>query len=146
MEVEILDQIDYEPKILMFACNWCSYAGLDLAGTSRVRYPSNVTVMKTMCSGRVEPSFIMKALSNGIDGVIISMCHTGDCHYIDGNYKTIRRFQILHQMLQAFGIDKRRVRLDPISAAEALHARDVITEMVSTLKELGPIKILEGNT
>lgn len=144
MEVEMVDSIGYEPKILMFACNWCSYAGLDLAGTSRVKYPSNVIVMKTMCSGRVEPSFIMKALSNGIDGVIISMCHTGDCHYIDGNYKTIRRFKILHQMLESFGIDKRRVRLEPISAAESLRARDVITEMVSTLKELGPFKISEG--
>lgn len=143
MEVEIIDREDYEPKILMFACNWCSYAGLDLAGTSRIKYPTNVTVMKTMCSGRVEPSFIMKALSEGVDGVIISMCHTGDCHYIDGNYKTIRRFRILANMLDSFGIDKRRVRMDPISASEALKARDVINEMVETLKELGPIRIEE---
>ncbi|MHA2100600.1 MAG: hydrogenase iron-sulfur subunit [Candidatus Kariarchaeaceae archaeon] len=146
MEVEIIDQTGYEPKILMFACNWCSYAGLDLAGTSRVKYPVNVTVMKTMCSGRVEPSFVMKALSNGVDGVIISMCHPGDCHYIDGNYKAIRRFHILQDMLESFGIEKERVRMDKISASEANLARDVISEMVETLRELGPIKISEVNT
>lgn len=144
MEVELIDQTSYEPKILMFACNWCSYAGLDLAGTSRIKYPANVTVMKTMCSGRVEPSFIMKAFSNGIDGVIISMCHPGDCHYIDGNYKTIRRFHILLKMLEAFGIDKKRVRMDGISASEANKARDVISEMVDTLKKLGPISVKEN--
>ena len=145
MELELIDQTSYEPKILMFACNWCSYAGLDLAGTNRTKYPANVTVMKTMCSGRVEPSFIMKAFSNGIDGVIISMCHPGDCHYIDGNYKTIRRFHILLKMLEAFGIDKKRVRMDGISASEANKARDVISEMVDTLKKLGPITIKEND-
>lgn len=143
MEVELVDKTEFEPKILMFACNWCSYAGLDLAGTSRIKYPPNVNVVKTMCSGRVDPSYIMQALKNGVDGVIISMCNPGDCHYMNGNYRTMKRFVFLEKMLEEFGIEKERVILEGISASEALKARDVITEMVETLKKLGPIRITE---
>ncbi|MHA2170062.1 MAG: hydrogenase iron-sulfur subunit [Candidatus Kariarchaeaceae archaeon] len=133
----------YEPKLLMFACNWCSYAGLDLAGTSRMKYPTNVRVIKTMCSGRIDPSYVMEAFSKGIDGVLIATCHPGDCHYIDGNYKTFRRFVLIKEMLSKFGIDLRRIRMEGISASEGGKARDVITEMVNVLQELGPIQIKE---
>ena len=143
MKTEIVDLTEFEPNILMFACNWCSYAGLDLAGTSRMRYPPNVKVIRTMCSGRVDLEFIVKALSEGVDGVIIGMCNKGDCHYIDGNYKALKRFELLLELLDKFGIERERVRIEGISAAEAPKAQRVITEMVETLKKLGPIKIKE---
>lgn len=141
MTVELIEKTEFEPTILMFACNWCSYAGLDLAGTSRMKYPVNVTIIKTMCSGRVEPTFIMKAFKEGIDGVIISMCHAGDCHYMDGNYKTIRRFHLMNEMLESFGINKDRVTMVGISASEGAKAVKVITEMVDKVRALGPIEL-----
>ncbi|MCY3413431.1 MAG: hydrogenase iron-sulfur subunit [Candidatus Heimdallarchaeota archaeon] len=137
---------EFEPKIVMFACNWCSYAGLDLTGTSRLNYSTNVRVIRTMCSGRIEPSFVFDAFKNGADGVIISTCHPGDCHYISGNYKTFNRFVLIQDLLEKFGIDKRRVRLEGISAAEAKKAQTVINEMVETVRSLGPIQILEEVT
>ena len=141
MTIELIEKSEFEPNILMFACNWCSYAGLDLAGTSRMRYPVNVTIIKTMCSGRVEPTFIMKSFKEGIDGVIISMCHAGDCHYMDGNYKTIRRFHLMNEMLESFGINKDRVMMVCISASEGAKAVKVITEMVDKVRALGPIEL-----
>ncbi len=141
MTVEIIEKAEFEPNILMFACNWCSYAGLDLAGTSRMKYPVNVTIIKTMCSGRIEPTFVMKAFKDGIDGVIISMCHEGDCHYMDGNYKTIRRFHLMNNMLESFGISKDRVMMVGISASEGAKAVKVITDMVETVRTLGPIEL-----
>ena len=141
MTVEIIEKTEFEPNILMFACNWCSYAGLDLAGTSRMKYPVNVTIIKTMCSGRVEPTFIMNAFREGIDGVIISMCHAGDCHYMDGNYKTIRRFHLMTDMLASFGINKDRVMMVGISASEGAKAVKVITDMIETVRTLGPIEL-----
>ena len=132
---------DFEPNILMFACKWCSYSGLDLAGTSRMTYPPNVTVIRTMCSSRVDPSYVMHAFSIGVDGVILAMCHTGDCHYIDGNYNTIRRFKLYEKMLTQFGIDKRRFVLEGISASEAKKAKVVIERIIETIKALGPINL-----
>jgi F420-non-reducing hydrogenase iron-sulfur subunit len=129
---------DFEPEILMFACNWCSYSGIDLAGTSRMEYPTNVTVIRTMCSGRVDPSFVMEAFNRGLDGVIISTCHGGDCHYIDGNYKTNRRVKLLQQTLEDFGIDQRRLKLTPISASEGRKATEVVKQMVDDIRILGP--------
>lgn len=133
-------KLKFEPKILMFACNWCSYSGLDLAGTSRIEYPSNAIVLRTMCSSRVDPTFVMKAFQDGIDGVIISMCHPGDCHYIDGNYKTMRRFMMFEKMMDDLGIDKRRLKVVPISASEAKVAQKVIIDMVENIKSLGSIR------
>ena len=141
MTIELIEKSEFEPNILMFACNWCSYAGLDLAGTSRMKYPVNVTIIKTMCSGRVEPTFIMKAFKEGIDGVIISMCHAGDCHYMDGNYKTIRRFHLMNELLVSFGINKDRVMIVGISASEGSKAVKVIKEMVDKVRALGPIEL-----
>ncbi len=143
MSAKVADQTGYEPKILMFACNWCAYAGLDFAGTSRLTYPANVSVIRTMCSGRIDPSFIIKALTEGVDGVLIGMCNYGDCHYINGNYKAMKRFLLLQKMLEDFGIARERVRIEGISASEGLKAKQVITEMVETLRKLGPLKIKE---
>ncbi len=143
MSAKEVEQTSYEPKILMFACNWCAYAGLDLAGTSRLTYPANVTVIRTMCSGRIDPSFVIKALTEGIDGVLIGMCNYGDCHYIDGNYKAMKRFLLLQKMLHDLGIEMERVRIEGISASEGLKAKRVISEMVHTLQKLGPLKIVE---
>jgi F420-non-reducing hydrogenase iron-sulfur subunit len=134
----------FEPRILLFACNWCSYAGLDLAGTSRTQYPPNVTIIKTMCSGRLDPTYVMEAFRNGADGVLITGCHPGDCHYQEGNYKTMRRYSILKRILAQFGIEEDRLRLEWISAAEGARAGQVIGEMVDSLKKLGPLRIVEG--
>ncbi len=143
MSAKVVDQTNYEPKIIMFACNWCAYAGLDLAGTSRLTYPANITVVRTMCSGRIDPSFVVKALTDGADGVLIGMCNYGDCHYINGNYKAMKRFLFLQKMLDDFGIERARVRIEGISASEALKAKRVITELVEELRRLGPLKIEE---
>lgn len=142
-ELNVRPETDWEPNVLMFACNWCSYAGLDLAGTSRLKYPVNVTIVRTMCSGRVEPTMVMKAFKEGADGVIISMCNPGDCHYQDGNYKTSRRFTLFRSMMDAFGIEQERLKVVGISASEAKKAVDVIGEFVNTMLEIGPFEEAE---
>ncbi|OGO11803.1 MAG: methyl-viologen-reducing hydrogenase subunit delta, partial [Chloroflexi bacterium RBG_13_68_17] len=108
----------FEPKIIGFLCNWCSYRAADLAGTSRLKYAPNVRSLRVMCSGRVDPTFVLKALSQGADGVMIAGCHPGECHYIEQNYKTMRRFAMLRHTLRALGIEDERVRLQWASAAE----------------------------
>lgn len=128
----------YEPLIVGFLCNWCSYAGADLAGVSRIQYPTNLRVIRVMCSGRVEPSFVLKAFQEGADGVLISGCHLGDCHYADGNIKTMRRTPLIEKMLEQMGIEKGRFRQTWVSAAEGEKFGEVITEMVSEVKKLGP--------
>lgn len=133
-----------EPKIVIFACNWCSYAALDLAGTSRMKYPPNFLVIKVMCSGRVDPQFILEAFRIGADGVLVAGCHPGDCHYIEGNYKAMRRIALLKRMLESFGIEKERVRLEWISASEAEKFVKVAREMIDQIKALGPLKLGEG--
>ncbi len=129
---------DWEPKIVAFFCNWCTYLAADLAGTSRMKYASNTRVIRVMCSGRVDPQFVLEALAHGADGVLIGGCHPGDCHYQSGNYKALRRFLLLKRMLIGLGIEEERIRLEWISAAEADKLRDVINEMVAQVKALGP--------
>ncbi len=129
----------FEPKIVIFACNWCSYAGLDLAGTSRLSYPHNVRVVRLMCSSRVTPEMVLMALAKGADGVLITGCHPGDCHYISGNYHTMRRYFLLKKLLRQLGLEE-RVRLEWISASEGERAAKIITEFVEEIRKLGPIK------
>jgi F420-non-reducing hydrogenase iron-sulfur subunit len=130
---------NFEPKIVGFLCKWCAYTGADLAGTSRIKYPPNVTPIRVMCSGRVDPVLVMKALSSGADGVLIAGCHPGDCHYTSGNVKTIRRFKLLQRMLNQFGIERDRVRLEWVSASEGERYAQVVENMTETLRTLGPL-------
>ena len=129
----------WTPRIVAFFCNWCTYTAADLAGVSRLKYASNVRVIRLMCSGRVDPQFVIDALALGADGVLIGGCHPGDCHYVEGNYKMLRRFQLLQRMLHDMGIDEKRVRLEWISAAEGDKVKTVINEMTAQIKALGPL-------
>jgi F420-non-reducing hydrogenase iron-sulfur subunit len=129
----------YEPKIVGFLCQWCSYTGADLAGTSRIQYPPTLRTVRVMCSGRVDPTFVVKALADGADGVLIAGCHPGDCHYNEGNYRAMRRYPLLLKMLDQFGIERDRVRLEWISASEGEKFARVVREMTERLKELGPL-------
>ena len=131
----------FEPKIVAFFCNWCTYLAADLAGTSRMKYAPNARVIRVMCSGRVDPQFVLDALSKGADGVLIGGCHPGDCHYQEGNYKALRRFTLLKRMLTDLGIEEERIRLEWISAAEADKLRDVMNEMTEQIKALGPARL-----
>ncbi len=132
------NQNGYEPKIIAFLCNWCTYTGADLAGTSRLQYPPNVRVIRTMCSGAVDPVYVLKPLMDGVDGVLIGGCHPGDCHYQTGNYKTRRRYVALEEILKAAGFDERRVWLRWISASEGQKFAETMSQMVAAMKELGP--------
>jgi len=129
---------EFEPNILGFLCNWCSYAGADLAGTSRMKYPTNLKSIRVMCSGRVDPAFVLEALRKGVDGVLIAGCHPGDCHYQSGNYKTNRRVKLLKKLLEELGIDPKRVRFEYVSASEGQKFATVVTEFVGEIKKLGP--------
>lgn len=129
---------NFEPKIVAFCCNWCSYAGADLAGTSRMQYPSAIRIIRVMCSGRVNPLFVLKALSIGADGVLILGCHPGDCHYIEGNYKTLRRIPLLKKILKQFGIEEERVRMEWVSASEGAKFAEAAKNFTQTIKNLGP--------
>jgi len=129
---------EFEPNILGFLCNWCSYAGADLAGTSRMQYPTNLKSIRVMCSGRVDPAFVLEALRKGIDGILIAGCHPGDCHYQSGNYKTNRRIKLLKKLLEELGIDPKRVRFEYVSASEGQKFATVVTEFVAEIKKLGP--------
>jgi len=129
---------NFEPKIVAFCCNWCSYAGADLAGTSRIQYHPAIRVIRVMCSGRVNPLFVLKALSVGADGVLVLGCHPGDCHYIEGNYKTLRRIPLLKKMLKQFGVEEERVRLEWVSASEGARFAEVANSFTQTIKKLGP--------
>lgn len=129
---------DFEPKILGFLCNWCSYAGADLAGVSRIQYPPNLRVIRVLCSGRVDPLFVLKALFRGIDGVLIGGCHPGECHYMEGNYYARRRVTMLKKLLNIIGIDPGRVRLEWISASEGSKFADTVKDFTETIRELGP--------
>jgi F420-non-reducing hydrogenase iron-sulfur subunit len=131
----------FEPKIIGFLCNWCSYTGADLAGVSRIKSAPNVRILRTMCSGRVDPAFILKAFQLGADGVIVMGCHLGDCHYQEGNYKTIRRLPFLKRLIKDFGIDPRRLRLEWVSASEGDRFAKVVNEMTEEIRQLGPLKL-----
>jgi len=131
---------NWQPKILAFLCNWCSYAGADLAGTSRIQYPPNIRVIRVPCSGRINPLFILKALRSGIDGVLVSGCHPGDCHYLSGNYVGRRKSATMKRFLEYLGIEKGRVQFSWVSAAEGIKFSQVIDEVTQDIKKLGPQK------
>jgi coenzyme F420-reducing hydrogenase delta subunit len=134
---------EFNPTILAFCCNWCSYAGADLAGVSRLQMPPNVHVIRVMCSASVKPEYVFKALSEGIDGVLVLGCHIGDCHYLTGNHRTAKRFPLAQKILNDVGIDERRLKLDWVSAAEGEKFQTVITDFVSQIKQLGPNPLRE---
>ena len=131
---------EFEPNIIGFLCNWCSYAGADLAGTSRIQYPPNLKVIRVMCSGRVNPIFVINALQQGADGVLIGGCHPGDCHYERGNYLARRRIGVLKKLLQYIGIDSRRVRMTWVSASEGKKFAEVVQEVTDDIRKLGPMQ------
>ena len=133
----------FEPKIISFLCNWCSYAGADLAGVSRIQYPPNIRIVRVPCSGRINPFYIVKSLQNGWDGVLVSGCHPGDCHYISGNLVARRRFAILKEILTFFGIEPDRVNFTWVSAAEGQAFADIVKKVINNVKKLGPNKRFE---
>jgi F420-non-reducing hydrogenase iron-sulfur subunit len=137
----LVSQAAFEPRIVAFFCNWCTYLAADLAGTSRMKYAPNVRVIRLMCSGRVDPQFVLDAFAQGADGVLIGGCHPGDCHYQEGNYKTLRRYHLLKRVLQQMGIEEERFRLEWISAAEGDRVRSVINDMVEKVRALGPLQL-----
>jgi len=130
---------NFEPKLVGFLCRWCSYQGADLAGTSRIVYPPNLVPIRVMCSGRVDPVFVLKAFSRGADGVIVFGCHPGDCHYQEGNYKAIRRHNMLVKLLEQLGIERQRLRLEWVSAAEGKRFAELVKEITLEIKDLGPL-------
>lgn len=129
------------PTIVAFLCNWCSYTGADLAGTSRMKYNSNVRVIRVMCSGRIGPTFVLKAFREGADGVLICGCHPGDCHYHEGNYKCLRRFHLLQRYITQLGMDKERIRLEWISASEGKEFAELVNDFSNKIKEIGKSKV-----
>ena len=129
---------DFEPKIVGFLCNWCSYAGADLAGTSRIQYPPNIRIIRVMCSGSVDSVYILRALFEGADGVFVGGCHPGDCHYQDGNYKVRRRMVLLKDILNTLGLEQERIWIRWISASEGKRFAETMTEMTKEIKKLGP--------
>ena len=130
---------DFKPKTLVFCCNWCSYAGADLAGTSRLQMKPYSQIIRTMCSARIDPTFILYAFAQGVDGVLVAGCHPGDCHYLSGNYKTLRRVTLLKNMLQQMGIETDMLRLEWISASEASKFQNTVNEFIDKITELGPL-------
>ena len=131
----------FEPRIVASFCNWCTYTAADLAGTSRMKYAPNTRVIRVMCSGRVDPQFVLDAFAQGADGVLIGGCHPGDCHYIEGNYKCLRRVRLLQRMLKDLGIEGQRFRLEWISASEGDKVQKVVNSMVEQVRALGPLNL-----
>jgi len=142
-EHPVLETPEWRPRIIAFFCNWCTYTAADLAGVSRMKYAPNTRIVRVMCSGRIDPQFILDAFVHGADGVLIGGCHPGDCHYSEGNYKALRRLHLLRRVLTDMGIDERRLRLEWISASESEKVREVINAMVEELRLLGPLAIPE---
>jgi F420-non-reducing hydrogenase iron-sulfur subunit len=135
------DSARFEPKIVCFFCNWCTYQAADLAGVSRLKYAPNARVVRVMCSGRVDPQFVLTAFARGADGVLIGGCHPGDCHYAEGNYKALRRYHLLKRILEDMGIEPERFRLEWISASEADHLKMIMNEMTDELRALGRLDL-----
>ena len=133
------DEKTFEPVIIGFTCNWCSYRAADLAGTARVKYPPNIRLVRLMCSGRLDPTFVLKAFAGGADGVLVTGCHPGECHYIDQNYKALRRFLLLRRTLKALGVEEGRLKLVWASAAEGVRLAQEISRMVEEVRALGPL-------
>jgi F420-non-reducing hydrogenase iron-sulfur subunit len=134
----------FEPKLVGFLCTWCSYTGADLAGTARMTYAPNMRIIRVMCSGRVDPQFVLKAFREGADGVLISGCHPGDCHYQEGNYKALRRHKLLTRVLGQLGIEAERFRLEWVSAAEGVKFQQVCNEFTEQIRNLGPLNFNGG--
>jgi F420-non-reducing hydrogenase iron-sulfur subunit len=134
---------EWQPQIVAFFCTWCTYSAADLAGVSRLKYDASVRIIRVMCSGRVDPQFVLDAFARGADGVLIGGCHPGDCHYLEGNNKALRRFRLLKRMLSSMGIHDDRCRLEWISASEGDTVKKVINDMVSKVKKLGPLQLPE---
>ena len=135
----------FEPTIIGFTCNWCSYRAADLAGTARMKYPPNIRLIRLMCSGRLDPTFVFKALASGADGVMITGCHPGECHYIEQNYKMLRRFHLMRRTLKGFGIEPERVKLVWASAAEGAKFASETTSFIEEIRELGPLSWGKAN-
>jgi coenzyme F420-reducing hydrogenase delta subunit len=135
----------WEPKIVAFLCNWCSYAGADLAGTSRIQYPASIRVIRVPCSGRIDPLFILASLQKGADGVLVSGCHPGECHYLTGNYSARRKFALLKNFLEHMGLEEGRVQFSWVSASEGLRFAKVVEEVTARVRALGPAKKLKKN-
>ena len=133
--------MSFEPRIVAFFCNWCTYTAADLAGVSRMKYAPNARIIRVMCSGRVDPQFVLEAFAKGADGVLMGGCHPGDCHYGEGNYKMLRRFRLLQRMLADMGIEPERLRLEWISAAEGDKVKSVVNDMVEKVTALGPLDL-----
>jgi F420-non-reducing hydrogenase iron-sulfur subunit len=133
--------MEFEPRIIAFLCNWCSYTGADLAGTSRIEYKASIRTVRLMCSGRIEPSFVLKAFSKGADGVLLCGCHPGDCHYQEGNYRCLRRYILLQKYIKQLGIESERLKLEWISASEGKQFADLVNSFTETIRELGPCKM-----
>ncbi len=133
--------MSFEPRIVGFLCNWCSYTGADLAGTSRIQYPANLRALRVMCTARIDPAFVLKALADGADGVLVCGCHPGDCHYVEGNYKTLRRYRLLLRLIHDLGIEPERVQLEWVSASEGKRFADVVTAMTERIRRLGPCPV-----
>ena len=131
---------DFEPVIIGFTCNWCSYRAADVAGTTRLKYAPNVRLIRLMCSGRIDPTFVLKALADGADGVLITGCHPGDCHYLEQNYKAMRRYRLLQRTLAQFGVEPDRVHLTWASAAEGAQLAETIDRFVERVRALGPLR------
>lgn len=130
---------EWQPRIIGFFCNWCTYAAADLAGISRMSYASNLRIIRVMCSGRVDPQFVLDSFARGADGVLIGGCHPGDCHYMEGNYKLLRRFRMLKRILEPMGIEEDRMRLEWISASEGKRLQWIVNDMVEKVQKLGPL-------
>jgi len=130
--------VDYQPNIVGFLCNWCSYAGADMAGTSRITYPSNIRIIRVPCSGRVDPLFIAKSFEEGADGVFIAGCHPGDCHYVEGNYYARRRFALMGSLLEYLGIEKERYQVEWVSASEGKKFTQLVSSFTNKVAGLGP--------
>jgi len=134
----------YKPKIVAFFCTWCTYTAADLAGTARMSYAPNARIVRVMCSGRIDPQFVLQAFKEGADGVLIGGCHPGDCHYQEGNYKALRRYHMLKRLLNQYGIEEDRLQLEWISASEGDKVQESVNKLVDLLKELGPLQIYES--
>lgn len=131
---------NWEPKIVAFLCNWCSYAGADLAGGSRIKYPANVRIIRVPCSARIDPKLVLKGLEKeGVDGVLVSGCHPGDCHYTEGNYYARRRMQMFRRLMEFIGVDSRRIQMSWVSASEGPKWADVVSQVTEEIRALGPL-------
>lgn len=137
--------MDYQPTILAFLCNWCAYTGADLAGTSRMKYAANVRIIRVMCSGRIEPTFVLESFRQGADGVMICGCHPGDCHYQSGNYKCLKRYMLLKKFIVEMGVDEERLCLEWISASEGRQFAQLVDRYTETIRTLGPCKVRENS-